>query len=165
MKRAKSTALPALLPNATKHGAFSKIALFPGEDPEEFQRLRSAIMDEYRPNGVSEEDAVATIIMCVWRKRRVEMYIAGKAAERQSGREQMARSALGTLRLEPDSIARILRACAPDILEQISKKFPRSNHATESEWNAAVRDHLELVLRSDLYRQMARRSPSHSPLI
>ena len=49
MKRAKSTALPALLPNATKHGAFSKIALFPGEDPEEFQRLRSAIMDEYRP--------------------------------------------------------------------------------------------------------------------
>jgi hypothetical protein len=150
MKRTKRTALPALLPNATKHGAFSKIALFPDEDQEEFQRLRSAIMDEYRPIGPSEEDAVSTILMCMWRKRRVEMYIAAKAAERQNDREQAARLALGALRLEPDSIARILRTCAPDICERIEQKFPQSNYATESEWNTAVRDHLERVLRSEL---------------
>jgi hypothetical protein len=107
-------------------------------------------MDEYKPNGVSEEDAVTTILTCMWRKRQVQVYIAAKTAERQNSREQMARTALGTLRLEPDSIVRILSACAADIREQIEKKFPRSNHATESEWNDAVRDHLELVLRGEL---------------
>jgi hypothetical protein len=133
-----------------KHGAFSKIALFPGEDPEELQRLRSAIMDEYRPNGPSEEDAVSTITMCIWRKLRVEVHIAGKAVERQNNREQAPRLTLGALGLESDSIARILRTCAPDIRERIEQKFARSSYATESEWNVAVRDHLELVLRSEL---------------
>src|SRR6266581_1483124 len=150
MRRSKRTALPALLPNATKHGAFSKIALFPGEDPEEFQRLRSACMDEYKPNGPSEEDAVATIITCMWRKRRVQMYIAAEVAERQNNRVEAARLALGALRLEPDSISRILSACAPDFRERIEQKFPRANYATEAEWNSAVRDHLELMLRSEL---------------
>src|SRR4051812_27599074 len=92
MKRSKRTVLPALLPNATKHGAFSKIALFPDEDKEELERLRSAVMDEFKPNGPSEEDSVATIITCLWRKRRVELYVAAKAAERQNSREQIART-------------------------------------------------------------------------
>src|SRR3989442_4120472 len=91
-------------------------------------------MDEYRPNGASEEDAVSTILTCIWRKRRVEMYVAGKAAERQNNREQAARLALGALGLESDSIARVLRTCAPDIRDRIEQKFPRANYALESEW-------------------------------
>ena len=150
MKRIKRTSLPALVPNATKHGAFSKIALFPDEDRDEHERLRSAVIDEFKSNGPSEEDAVATIITCIWRKRRVQTYIAAKVAERQNNRVETARLALGALRLEPGSITRILSTCAPDIRERIEQKFPLSNYATASEWNTAVRDHLEMVLRSEL---------------
>ena len=150
MKRTKRTVLPALLPNAVKHGAFSKIALFPDESRDEFERLRAAVMDEFKPNGPSEEDAVSTILTCIWRKRRVQIHIASKTAERQNDREQAARLALGALGLESDSIARILRICAPDIRERIEQKFPRASYAVEPEWSAAVRDHLEMVLRSEL---------------
>src|SRR3954447_11976950 len=145
MKKLKTTALPALLPNATKHGAFSKIAIFPDEDKEELDRLRLGAMDEFRPVGPTEEDAVATIVTCIWRKRRAQMYIAAKVAERQNNREQTARSALGALRLDPDSPARVLKTCTPDIRQQIE-----NDYATELEWNSAVRDHFEMVLRSEL---------------
>jgi hypothetical protein len=129
---------------------FSKIAIFPDEDKDELERLRLAVMDEFRPVGPTEDDAVATIITCIWRKRRAQMYIAAKLAERQNNREQTARSALGALRLDPDSLARVLKTCALDIRQQIEKKFPRCDYATEYEWNSAVRDHFEMVLRSEL---------------
>src|SRR3954469_4301788 len=150
MKKLKPTTLPVLLPNATKHGAFSKIAIFPDEDKEELDGLRLGVMDEFRPVGPTEEDAVATIVTCIWRKRRAQMYIAAKVAERQNNREQTARSALGALRLDPDNLARVLKTCTPDIRQQIEKRFPRCDYATELEWNSAVRDHFEMVLRSEL---------------
>jgi hypothetical protein len=150
MSRTKGPALPTRLPNATKHGAFSRIALFPGEDRGEFERLCAAVVDEYRPAGPTEEDAVFTIATVMWRKRRQQMYIAAKTAERQNSREQAARSALGALLLEPDSIARVLKTCAPDIRERVEKKFPAGDSPTESGWNAAMRDYLAVLLRSEL---------------
>jgi hypothetical protein len=54
-----------------KHGGFSKTVLFPWEDVEEFEALHRSLQDEWKPSGALEEDAVFTILTCIWRKRRI----------------------------------------------------------------------------------------------
>jgi hypothetical protein len=58
-------------PNALKHGGFSKTVLFPWEDREEFEALHRSLQDEWKPAGALEDDAVFTILTCIWRKRRL----------------------------------------------------------------------------------------------
>jgi hypothetical protein len=58
-------------PSAYKHGGFSKTVLFPWEDVDEFDALHRSLQDEWEPSGPLEEDAVYTILTCIWRKRRI----------------------------------------------------------------------------------------------
>jgi hypothetical protein len=58
-------------PSAFKHGGFSKTVLFPWEDAAEFEALHRNLKDEWEPSGALEEDAVYTILTCIWRKRRI----------------------------------------------------------------------------------------------
>jgi hypothetical protein len=58
-------------PSAYKHGGFSKTVLFPWEDADEFDDLHRSLQDEWEPSGALEEDAVYTILTCIWRKRRI----------------------------------------------------------------------------------------------
>ena len=58
-------------PSAYKHGGFSKTVLFPWEDADEFEALHHSLRDEWEPSGALEEDAVYTILTCIWRKRRI----------------------------------------------------------------------------------------------
>jgi hypothetical protein len=138
------------LPSAVKHGAFCKIAFFPGEDPREFRRLHSELVIEWKPNGPTQQDAVLTLAKLLWRKQRIQIYIAARAAERENSREQAVRFALGVLRVDPDSVAQVLRMCPENIGRALEKKLPRGNYATESDWHLAVREQLELILRWDL---------------
>src|SRR5947209_16960348 len=61
-------------PNALKHGAFSKVAILPGEDPQEFEELHSALIEEF-PVGPTEKDTVLSIATGIWRKRRQQKLI------------------------------------------------------------------------------------------
>ena len=58
-------------PSAFKHGGFSKTVLFPWEDADEFDVLHRSLRDEWQPSVALEEDAVYTILTCIWRKRRI----------------------------------------------------------------------------------------------
>jgi hypothetical protein len=58
-------------PSAYKHGGFSKTVLFPWEDAQEFEALHRNLQNELEPSGALEEDAVYTILTCIWRKRRI----------------------------------------------------------------------------------------------
>jgi hypothetical protein len=58
-------------PSAYKHGGFSKTVLFPWEDVDEFDALHRSLREEWEPSGALEEDAVYTILTCIWRKRRI----------------------------------------------------------------------------------------------
>lgn len=62
---------PFRKPNALKHGAFSKIIMFPWEDPKEFEALRCDLYEYFQPEGSLEKDAVNTILKAMWAKRRV----------------------------------------------------------------------------------------------
>jgi len=58
-------------PSAYKHGGFSRTVLFPWEDEDEFDALHRSLQEEWEPSGALEEDAVYTILTCIWRKRRI----------------------------------------------------------------------------------------------
>jgi hypothetical protein len=58
-------------PSAYKHGGFSKTVLFPWENADEFDALHRSLQDEWEPSGALEQDAVYTILTCIWRKRRI----------------------------------------------------------------------------------------------
>jgi hypothetical protein len=61
-------------PSALKHGAFSKILFLPGENPAEFDKLRSGLISEYRPSGESEEETIEEIARAMWVGRRTGVY-------------------------------------------------------------------------------------------
>jgi len=58
-------------PSAYKHGGFSKTVLFPWEDADEFDALHRSLQEEWEPSGALEQDAIYTILTCIWRKRRI----------------------------------------------------------------------------------------------
>jgi hypothetical protein len=61
-------------PNALKHGAFSKILILPGEDPEDYNKLESGLFAEYQPSGCSEEETIREIARSFWQERRMTLY-------------------------------------------------------------------------------------------
>jgi hypothetical protein len=62
-------------PNAQKHGIFSATAILPGEEAREFEILQANLMQEWKPTGATEEDAVLSIAKAIWRKRRLQKFI------------------------------------------------------------------------------------------
>ena len=61
---------PKRRPSPLRHGAWSRAAVVPGEDPRQFDRLYGGLIEEWAPCGPAEEDAVLTLASCLWRKRR-----------------------------------------------------------------------------------------------
>ena len=68
------TSKPVKHHNAYKHGAYSRYAVVPGEDKKEIQALYSALDQEWRPAGATEEDAVLSLAEAIWRKHRAQRF-------------------------------------------------------------------------------------------
>ena len=43
--------------NAQTHGVFAEPLILPGEDPREFEALHSALIEEWKPSGPSEQSS------------------------------------------------------------------------------------------------------------
>lgn len=46
---------------ALKHAGYSALSVLPGESAAEFEKLHRNLIAEYTPNGVSQNDIVATM--------------------------------------------------------------------------------------------------------
>jgi hypothetical protein len=66
---------PERRPNALKHGVFSSNALLSGENPKEFNKLVRSLTDEFELSGAFEEETVLTLANCIWRRRRLDMFM------------------------------------------------------------------------------------------
>ena len=62
------------LPSALKHGAFSEILILPGEDPQDFEKLKNELFAEYKPSGISEERVMMAIARAFWQERRLVLF-------------------------------------------------------------------------------------------
>ena len=56
--------------NSFQHGLYSKQLILPGEDPAEFDHLRSTLRDEHQPANTIEEILVDELAQHFWRMRR-----------------------------------------------------------------------------------------------
>ena len=57
--------------NSMKHGLTARSPVIAGEDPEEYERLRAGILQEYMPQGPLEETLAEIVAATLWRLRRV----------------------------------------------------------------------------------------------
>jgi hypothetical protein len=63
---------------ALKHGAYSKTALLPGEDPAAFEELHKGLVAEFTPHGRMEEETVAIIAHAMWRRQNLAKFEFGR---------------------------------------------------------------------------------------
>jgi hypothetical protein len=62
-------------PNALKHGVHAQALIIPGEDRHEFEQLYDELIDEWKPSGPTQRDAVLDLADSKWRKRRLTKYV------------------------------------------------------------------------------------------
>jgi hypothetical protein len=143
-------------PNALKHGVFSATAILPGEDPEEFEELHSSLIEEWMPDGATEEDAVLSIAKAVWRKRRVQLFLEVEVRSNAvdpahpSYQETLGLWGIGSaIELEPETGFQKYadRYLQPERIEFFERKFPRSKFKSTSEWAAAVLKEIKSLLK------------------
>jgi hypothetical protein len=82
---------------ALKHGGYSATTILPGENAAEFEELHKKLIAEWAPNGVLEDDIVATMARLLWRKQNLATF---RIAELVRGRCQQI-----THELVPQDIA------------------------------------------------------------
>jgi hypothetical protein len=68
---------------ALKHGAYSAMALLPGENPAEFRKLHEGLIAELAPGGALEEGIIATIARLTWRKQNLAIFRLAKHAQKR----------------------------------------------------------------------------------
>lgn len=67
--------------NALKHAVLSRYTVLPWEDPGEYDALLSALVEEHRPQGPTEEHLVEELAGILWRKRRLRLAEASTVRE------------------------------------------------------------------------------------
>jgi hypothetical protein len=142
-------------PNALKHGLFSINPVIPGEDPREFEVLHSALIDEWTPCDITEEDLVFSIADAMWRKLRSQKFTRAKViASSFDPRHPAFDETRGLItfielmRHVPEmtfekSAENYLRM---DKVNHLRQKFPRSNYQSTSKWAEAVIEEVQSFL-------------------
>jgi len=134
-------------PNALKHGVFSVNPAILGEDPREFDALHCALIDEWQPSGLTEDDAVFSIAHAIWCKIRAQRFLHGKLlANTFDPRHPDFDEARGLLlfsrhlRSEPETAFAnyASKRLRPDKIQHLKEKFPRSNYPSTEDWAEAV---------------------------
>jgi len=70
-------------PSALKHGIFSKLAVFPGEDPAEFEKLRDELIAYYALTGPIELAAAETMARLILCNRRLWIFVRVPQAKKR----------------------------------------------------------------------------------
>jgi hypothetical protein len=137
--------------NALKHGAFSETIILPEEDPKDFEDLHNSLINEWNPEGPTEEDKVYNIAKNMWRKRRVNRcwrsriarVVAADRAYWRSVERQMDR--LTKVLEDEESGVPITEQDLPDKIgaqwaTYFKKNIPREKYDNDGDWLSAVAD-------------------------
>jgi len=143
------------LPNAYKHGIFSRTTIVPGEDPEEFQTLYSDLIREWAPAGATEEDAVLSIAKAIWRKDRAQKFLEVQVTKNfldpshpSYDKDLALISLAAVLRVSPDVGFEVYAShfLQADKVKYLTHKFPRSNFKSPQEWAEALINEIKFKL-------------------
>ena len=142
-------------PNAQKHAVFALDPVLPGEDVGQFRELHSAFIEEWKPSGITEQEAVLSLADLMWRKRRALRLLQAKVFrdtcdpcsptfDERRGLDFFIYS----MREEPETA---FQRWADTLLKThnisyLKRKFPRANYPSTSEWAEAVIADIKSVL-------------------
>jgi hypothetical protein len=142
-------------PNAIKHGVYSHITILPGENPKEFLGLYLSLLKEWAPRGATEEEAVLSIAIAMWRKRRIQRFIQISVHKNMCDPTHPSYNALMALKTfaellksHPGAAVKTFELYArgllrKEVINQLLAKFPRSNYSSEADWGHAIIQELE----------------------
>jgi hypothetical protein len=142
-------------PNAQKHGVFSVTPVIHGEDPREFEALHSAVIDEWKPSGPTEQEGVFSLADLFWRKLRLRKFLRAKlTADAFDPRHPAFDEEWGMLRfnyfmrVEPETAfeQQASNCLRRDKINYLKEKFPRSNYQSGSDWAEAIIKEIRTVL-------------------
>jgi hypothetical protein len=137
--------------NAQKHGAFSKITIIPGEDPEELEALLADVDGEYQPEGATEEHIVLSLAQAIWLRRRLDKFTVAQVEANpykpnSVGYDEVA--ALECFRDEIENSSEIQGSfdywepcfglLSDAVAGSLRKRFPHDEAKSHAEWVAAV---------------------------
>jgi hypothetical protein len=72
-------------PNALKHGVFARTLFIFKDDPDKFEAIHQRLIEEWQPDGFSEEDNILTLATLYFRKQRVPFLLY---CQRQKSKQQ-----------------------------------------------------------------------------
>jgi len=131
--------------NALKHGAFSSTLILPWENKAEFAELYEDLIDEWKPVGPTEEDAVLSIAKGIWRKRRMQAFLRNELEKHSCDPNHVAYNEAEVLRglyhaieTAPDKFETWLSGLPTQKANDLRRKFPREDFQSDSDWVKAV---------------------------
>ena len=119
----------------------------------EFLELWSQLIDEWNPEGATEEDAVLSIAKAIWRKRRLQKFLEARLLKNRSDINHPSFDVeLGLVSFafvmdhetkRGEKPEKIYAHYAPSLLrsgtiELLQSKYPRSAFPTATDWSAAI---------------------------
>ena len=140
------------LMNAITHGAFSSILILPWESKAEFAELYDELIDEWKPVGRTEHDAVLSIAKGIWRKRRMQAFLRNELEKHTCDPSHAAYNEAEMLRVlyhfiemapEPDTFETCLFGLRTQKANDLRRKFPRKDFQSDSDWVKAVQHEIK----------------------
>ena len=139
--------------NAFKHGVFAKMMILPWEDPKEFKQLYAALIDEWKPGGLTEHDAVFSLAKAMWRKRRLQDFMHSQMGRFSTDpshamydEAHMLRFFCNLIEIAPHQFDFGLTGLPAPVAEALRRKFPREKFQSDSEWVRAIQKEISSVL-------------------
>jgi len=138
------------LMNAITHGAFSSILILPWESKAEFAELYDELIDEWKPVGRTEHDAVLSIAKGIWRKRRMQAFLENELEQHSCdpnhvayNEVEMLRALYTAIETKPDTFETWLRGLPTQKADDLRRKFPRKDFQSASDWVKAVQHEIK----------------------
>ena len=124
------------LPPALKHGAYSALAVLPGESQEDFDKLHQAVKADLAPSGPLENDIVLRITRLMWRKQNLVTLRIAEAAK-----SRCAEIAEEKLRYYEEDILKEALCEIPEEHLKLYKKERRAADARTKRYKRTADDH------------------------
>jgi hypothetical protein len=139
--------------NALQHGAFSKLMILPWEHLQQFEELHADLIEEWKPDGPTEHDAVFTIAKGMWRKRRMQHFLSSEIERHRLMPNHAAYDEITALRAfsyfietAPDEFDLALEALTAANADHLRRNFPKGKFQTTSEWVRAIQNEVSSIL-------------------
>jgi hypothetical protein len=137
--------------NALKHGVFAEgMVILPWEDRREFVHLHDDLIEEWKPDGETEYDAVLCIAKGIWRKRRMQYFLHAKFIDYRFDPEHPAydealalHEFFRAIEIAPDEFELALRGLRVHIADDLRRKFPKEGFQSTSAWVQAVQNEIK----------------------